>query len=457
MKINKKTVVNKYTAEGAKASRISLLEELERTLMGCLLWEDAFYEDGISISERIKELVMTIPDNEAVANLAIRARNDMNLRHAPLWVARWLAKKGYIDTDCLLDIIIQRPDELTEFLALYWKDGKEPLSKKVKTGLAKAFTKFNEYQLAKYNRDADVKLRDVLFLCHAKPKDKEQEKLWKKLIDNTMTIPDTWETNLSAGKDKKKTWERLMKEKKLGGLALLRNLRNMEQEKVDTSLIKKSIESMNTERILPFRFITASRYAPKLEPELETAMFKCIEDHPKLPGKTILVVDTSGSMYGYGNVSKKSELTRVDAAAALAMLIREIAEEPVVYATAGNDSTRIHATKLLPPRKGFALRDLIAGNSLMSQIGGGGIFLTQCMQYIYDKEIWADRVIVITDEQDCDYNYSPEKALAFGHNNYIINISVEKNGIAYRKWTHINGFSEKIIDFILAYENQGGQ
>ena len=64
--------------------------------------------------------------------------------------------------------VIQRADELAEFVALYWKDGKQPLSKQVKKGLAKAFTKFDAYQLAKYNnRKAIVKRRDELFLCRA--------------------------------------------------------------------------------------------------------------------------------------------------------------------------------------------------------------------------------------------------------------------------------------------------
>jgi hypothetical protein len=92
--------------------------------------------------------------------------------------------------------------------------------------------KFDEYSLAKYNRDNAVKLRDVLFLCHAKPKDKEQEALWKKLVEGTLETPDTWEVALSGGNEKKETWERLMQEKKLGGLAFIRNLRNMTNAKL---------------------------------------------------------------------------------------------------------------------------------------------------------------------------------------------------------------------------------
>jgi 60 kDa SS-A/Ro ribonucleoprotein len=87
--------------------------------------------------------------------------------------------------------VIQRADELGEFVALYWKEKKQPLSAVFKRGLAGAFTKFDAYQLAKYDRESVVKLRDVLFLCHAKAKDEAQAALWKKLVENTLESPDT--------------------------------------------------------------------------------------------------------------------------------------------------------------------------------------------------------------------------------------------------------------------------
>jgi len=46
--------------------------------------------------------------------------------------------------------VIQRADELAEFVAIYWKDGRVPLSGQAKKGLAAVFPKFDEYQLAKY-------------------------------------------------------------------------------------------------------------------------------------------------------------------------------------------------------------------------------------------------------------------------------------------------------------------
>jgi hypothetical protein len=48
------------------------------------------------------------------------------------------------------------------------------LPAQMRKGLARAFGKFDEYQLAKYDRDGVVKLRDVLRLARPKPKE-----LWR--------------------------------------------------------------------------------------------------------------------------------------------------------------------------------------------------------------------------------------------------------------------------------------
>ena len=462
--INKKVLgPQPLTAEGAPASRVNYKEQLRRSVLTNFLWEDSYYEDGIEIADRIASLVPKVKPAD-VAALAIEAREKMKLRHMPLWLLRNMVlhaeHRPFVRE--ALTRVIQRVDELTEFLVLYdphyampMATDKQPLAACVKKGIGDAFRKFDEYQFAKYNRDGGVKLRDAILLTHPKPVTPEQAKLYKKILEGTLKTPNTWEVRLSGGEDKAKVFTDLINANKLGGLAMLRNLRNMFESGVDVNVIRKGLREMNTERILPFRFVAAAKYGPKVEPEIEAAMNRCISAHAKLPGKTILVVDTSGSMYGHGNVSKKSDITRVDAAAALAMLIREISEEPVVYATAGNDASRIHATGEIPARRGFALRDLIANHKELYHLGGGGIFLTQCMGFIYGKEKSADRVIVITDEQDCDDRDSARaasKANAFGKHNYIINISVEKNGIGYGKWTKINGWSEAVIDYIMAYE-----
>jgi 60 kDa SS-A/Ro ribonucleoprotein len=418
-----------WTHEGAEAVHINAEKQLRRSVMANMLWENTFYENGVDIAERIATNVSFV-SHEKVADIAIEAREKMKLRKVPLLLTRVLAKNGYDKTGELLNRIIQRTDELTSFLELYWKDGRQPLSNQVKKGLAKAFTKFNEYQLAKYNRDSAVKLRDVLFLSHAKPKDAEQALLWKKLINGELATPDTWEVALSAGVDKKKAFERLINQNKLGALAYLRNLRNMQDAGIDIRLIREGLAKMKTERVLPFRFIAASRYAPQLETELEQKMFDCLEGHEKLTGKTILLVDVSGSMDTL--LSMKSDLTCLDAACGLAMLTKEICESVDVY-------TFSHENKHVKPCRGFALTKAIDKSQ-----PHGGTWLGKAVEYVNSMEY--DRLIVITDEQSHDRVPDPKGRA------YMINVASNRNGVGYGKWFHLDGFSEAIIDYIIEYE-----
>lgn len=425
-----------HTHEGAKAHRINPKQQLRRSVMSCMLWESEFYEDGESIAQRISE---GVANNKAkdVFDMAVEAREKMKLRHVPLLLAREMSRhathKSLVAS--LLERIIQRADELSEFLSIYWKGKKQPISAQVKKGLARAFSKFNEYQLAKYNRDDAIKLRDVLFLCHAKPKDEEQAALWSRLVNNELETPDTWEVNLSTGKDKKETFERLLREKKLGALALLRNLRNMRDFNVDENLIFSSLESMNTERVLPFRFISAARYAPQWEDKIEVAMLKCLEGREKLSGKTALVIDGSGSMFG-AKVSAKSDIDRFDAACALAILVREICEHCSIVVFSNNAFT-------VPPRRGFALRDAIR-----KKAEAGGTHTQRGIDEAASQEY--DRIIIITDEQSHTSIRNPIR----DSKGYVVNVASYQNGIGYGEWTHIDGWSEAILDYIMLSEKE---
>ena len=420
------------THEGAPARNISPELQLRRSVLACLLWESQFYEDGVEIAGRIAELVPKIAA-EKVAALAVEGRERMKLRHAPLLLVREMArhKTHRALVSETLARIIQRADELAEFVAIYWKDGRVPLSGQVKKGLAAAFPKFDEYQLAKYDRGGPIKLRDVLFLCHAKPRDQAQADVWKKLVSGSLTTPDTWEVALSSGADKREAWERLLREQKLGALALLRNLRNMREAGVDESLVLSALGSMSTTRVLPFRFLAAARYAPQWEEALEQAMLKCVAETEKLPGKTIVLVDVSGSMTA--PLSRRSEMQRTDAAYGLAVLLREIAEKVAVYSFSDN-------LVEVPARRGFALRDAIdvSQRHNSTQLGNAVEKL--------NRNEKCDRLIVITDEQAHD------KVPAPSGKGYLINVASYKNGVGYGKWMHIDGWSEAVIEYIRALE-----
>lgn len=436
VRLNK--IVRAFTREGARATRFTPEMELKRALMNCLLWEDQFYEDGVAIADRIRALVPKVAPAK-VAQLAIEAREVMKLRHAPLLVIREMArseKHRALVADTLTQVI-QRPDEMTELLAIYWADAlgpmqqrkRQPVSAQVKKGLARALTKFDAYQLAKWDRDGAVRIRDVLFLVHAKPKDAEQAKVWKQLVDGELASPDTWEVSLSAGKSKRETFERLIAERKLGGLALLRNLRLMQTAQVPRETIAGAIEAMRTDRILPYRFITAARYAPDFEPELEAAMLKSVKDHVRLPGRTRLLIDVSGSMFA--TLSAQSEMTRAEAACGLAILAREICDEVEIF-TFSNEVVKV------PPRRGFALRDAI-----ISSQPHGGTYLGKAVTEIDRK---GDRLIVFTDEQSHDQVPEPRAR------GTMVNVASYQHGVGHGAWTRVNGFSEAVVAWIAASE-----
>ncbi len=423
-----------FNHNGLKVKSISPEAKLLRMTMAHMLFEKQFYVDGEDPYQTLQKLVAEVSP-EFVASVAKKARSEFKLRHVPLALMRGLAKNGTLKAQDLADVI-QRADEMPEFLSLYWKDGKQPISNQVKKGLALAFGKFNEYQLAKYDRNnSTISIRDTLFLSHPKPANAEQAALFKKVADQKLETPDTWETNLSAGADKKATFTTLMQDGKLGALAFLRNLRNMVESGVSESLIRDYSKTVNTDRVLPFRFLAAARIVPQFEDMLEAMMFRSCEGMEKLPGKTKLYVDVSGSMYTT-KVSEKSDLTRQDASLALAILCRELCEEVEIYSFSGK-SLRI------APRRGFALADAIKTSQ--------GCSGTQLGHSLKETESKADRIVVITDEQSSDMPSAPFG----GAKGYLINVGSYQNGVNHNAWTSITGFSEAVFSYIQMFEREG--
>jgi uncharacterized protein (DUF58 family) len=126
-------------------------------------------------------------------------------------------------------------------------------------------------------------------------------------------------------------------------------------------------------------------------------------------------------------------MQRTDAAYGLAVLLREIGEKVGVFSF----SERIVE---VPPRRGFALRDAIdASQPHTNTLLGNAV---ECL----NKSERYDRLIVITDEQAHDSVPAPKGK------GYVINVASYKNGVGYGKWTHIDGWSEAVIEYIRALE-----
>jgi 60 kDa SS-A/Ro ribonucleoprotein len=272
-------------------------------------------------------------------------------------------------------------------------------------------------------------LRDVMFLTHPKPDSDEQAAVWKQLVEGALPSPDTWEVALSTGQDKRETWVRLLAEGKLGGLAMLRNLRNMIDANVPEEKIKVAMSDQKFWGVLPHQFIAAARNCPALEPAIDAAMQRALLNLPKLKGRTTLLVDVSGSMDGA--MAGPSKILRVDAAAAVAILLAGVAEDLAVFSFSTS-------TVRVPARQGMALAEAIVRSQ-----PHGGTYMGAAVKSVDH----GDSLIVISDEQSHDDVPVPKVRA------YMINVASAENGVGYGKWTHIDGFSAQCVKWIQQFED----
>jgi 60 kDa SS-A/Ro ribonucleoprotein len=302
----KNTTVNH---EGAKAYKLSAPMELYTAVVTASL-SDTFYEKGNERLERIQKLIAQ-NDPAFVEKLAVYAREKMYLRSIPLVLTVELAKihRGDNLVGRLVSRVVQRADEITELLSYYSTVNERQgvkklagLSKQVQRGLAHAFNKFDEYQFAKYNRDAAITLRDALFLTHPIAKNEAQQALFNKIVNRNLETPYTWETELSAlgqqqfEDEAQKTasfqakWEELIDSGKLGYMALLRNLRNILKANVSAAHIEKvcvrlaDANEVARSKQFPFRFLSAYRELQgetTLSLRQKAAAMKCLAAYPQ--------------------------------------------------------------------------------------------------------------------------------------------------------------------------------
>lgn len=361
---------------GAPAFKMSAEMELYTAVVTWSL-NDSFYEKDEARMERLRALIYNC-NPVFVGKLAVYARKKMYLRSAPLVLVTELANLHSGDNLVarVTDGVIGRADEIAELLACYELLNKRTgtkklnrLSKQMQKGLSTAFNRFDEYQFGKYNRDGAIKLRDALFLVHPKAKDELQQLLFNKIVNNTLQTPYTWETELSAlgqlnfdsEENKalafKHKWEELIDSGKLGYMALLRNLRNIQEAGVSYAHFKSVCARLaNADEIakakqFPFRYLAAYRelinpvvtkvpaqrlvkkltalmqgsnqgYTGNLLDALEKAVQASAANIKGFGSETrvLLACDVSGSMQV--PVSSKSKILLYDVGLMLAMLLQ---------------------------------------------------------------------------------------------------------------------------------------
>lgn len=399
-------------------------------------------------NDRFRGLVQTVAANDPawIREFIVWLRDKANIRTAAV-VAAVEAAKVMLAADqpgsevgpsrqLLRDFLaVSRPDEPAEafahWLATYGRKFPGGIRRGIGDG---AVAKYNEMAFIKWNGgDKAVRMADVIEMCHPDPKSPSQSALFKYILDvrrdPKTPIPDelpmlqkraallalsdeekqavlarddseqvlrdagmTWEQASSWGAMTAKVWEKLIPV--MGYMALLRNLRNFQEvgiSKVATKLVIERLEDQTAvlnSRQLPFRFLTAYLFAQGSQwaAPLETALQYSTGNIPALPGRTLVLVDTSGSMIGRP-LSAKSKIQAVAGAALFGVALAHKGENVDLY---GFDNT---AWEHKFQKGGSVLRSI---EEFGRKVRGGGTQTAAALAATFKNH---DRVIIVTDEQ----------------------------------------------------------
>jgi 60 kDa SS-A/Ro ribonucleoprotein len=455
--------------------------------------QDGFYQTA---NTRLEKLQALVAQNEPafVAKLAVYTRTQMHLRSVPLvlLVELALTHRGDSLVSRAVAHTLQRADEITELLAYYqFRNSRQGtkklhrLSKQVQRGVALAFNRFDAFQFAKYNRAAEVKLRDALFLVHPKPKDAQQQEIFDQIVTDTLPTPYTWETELSAlGQQRFEfveekalavcaKWEELIDSGKLGYMALLRNLRNILEAEVSGAHIMKVCQTLanpiavKKAKQLPFRFLAAYREVLLLKsPDtarvleaLETAVQHSVQN---LAGfdkdqKVVVACDVSGSMQK--PISAKSKVLLYDIGLFLGMLLQHKCQR-VVSGMFGNIWKVINLPqgRVLGNVQEFYRREGEVGYSTNGYL---------VVQDLRRRQVKADKIMLFTDcqlwnshgtNQSLAQEWKLYKAFCPTARLYVFDLAgygTAPLNLVQEDVYLIAGWSDKVFDVLEAIE-QGG-
>jgi hypothetical protein len=458
MKFNiKKSSQTTKNYEGGEAYIPTHKNELLMRVLSSFAGENSFYKSGSELDAELRECIAK-NDPEFVLKLAYYARHHMHLRSTPvvLMGEYALGKRRFSGAWKYIAATITRPDEITELCAYVIGQNKMrkiytgKLPHVIKKGVAAAFGKFDEYQLAKYNRSGDITLKDAMFLTHPK-----RTELTDKLTNGTIKTPDTWETYISAHGSSRETWEAILP--KMPYMATLRNLRNVEQHECDLRPVAAKIankEAVLKSRQLPFRFFSAYREVGStiLMDALQDAIEVSVNNAPKFEGKTLVLVDVSASMDS--RVSDKSKVNLSDIAALFGAMLHKL---------------NPHNTDVVSFAEGFQHVTLSSRDGILTNMGkiqnvnvGYATYAHKPIEDAMAKGIKYDRIILLSDMQV--YNVGGSTSFKVSLNKY--KAAVNKNVLLYsfnlaqygqlavpeQNTVLVSGWSDNVLKFIAAYE-----
>jgi len=415
-----------------------------------MVGEPTFYESANDRDDRFRTLVRHVAaeDPRWIAGFVPFLRNECNMRSASIVVAAEAVKSildcraAGAEIDASVRQIVasacSRPDEPAEFLG-YWLNrfGKKiPMG--VKRGIADAAnTHYNERSALKYDGGSrGVRMGDVIELTHPKPVASWQSALFGHLLDrrhNHVTevseelslmraayaldaLPEgerrgvlrergaealaeagyTWERLggwIPGGMDSE-AWEAIIPN--MGYMALLRNLRNFEQAKVEKAVLRTVADKLSDpeevakSRQFPYRFFSAWKASGStyFGGTLETALDESVKNIPKFSGKTLVAIDTSGSMQSALSARSQVECYEVAALFAASVASRSNADV-IVYGT---------TWEWLKPEVSV-LRTIDNVKRGIGRVGHGTNTWPSVMD-AYRKNGPYDRIMVFTDMQD---------------------------------------------------------
>lgn len=368
-KFNKKSTSTKPTEVnemGERAYKMSSKEELVATVLTSFL-QDSYYESEGTQTDRIKQAIKEIDDPYFVAQLALYARKEANMRSVSHLLAGELT--DYVSqqewADRFFEKVVVRPDDISEIVSYLYKTKGKKFRNSMKRGFSKRISRFDAYQLDKYKmKNRDVSMVDLINLFHPKPK-QSNAKAFEAIINGEDLSPlyesKIWEKEVTkAGKvgetkkDRDESVDSAMTDvidtnvDNMPVFNLIRNLRNIiirVPDKVDDVVsILKNDQKIWKSKLFPYRFAmayeevsklgsshTTSRNKVTFEDErpseltkdgigkvldaLEYAMEVSCKNIPKLQGRTAILIDHSGSMRGdSGGSSLTSAFSKVNSA-----------------------------------------------------------------------------------------------------------------------------------------------
>lgn len=434
--------------------------------------KDTFYEKAQNRDDRFAFLsrVVAVQDPKWFAGFVGWLRNDAFMRSAAI-VAGVEGAKALYDSGVMngtprgiVAASQARADEPGEVLAYYESKYGKNFPAFLKKGVADGARKlYNEYSLLKYDTDSKgYRFADVIQLSHAKADSANQNALFKYALDRrygngtlldhdyALDMISTRANLLSAPVEKRKaligtqagmqtlsragfTWEALSGWLQgpmdaqawtavipnMGYMALLRNLRNFVEAGVSAEVLKRVLTKLSDpaqvakSKQFPFRFLAAynaNKGNLKIAAALEEALEASLSNVPSLSGRTLILVDRSGSMFGFH--STDSELTMADKAAIFgsALALRAEDADLVQFGSAW----RGPAFEKVSFRKGDSLLPMM---DKFRDMGG-----TDTAAAVKGSFNGHDRVIIITDEQYNGYGGDPLASVPAGTPVYTWNL-----------------------------------